>query len=374
MYRTIYPIKDATLYSQEPEQNTGVDQIIEIAKAAYGSPSLEGDSTVYYGATYNSRILIQFDFTDISASIVSGKINSTARFYLNLRATEATALPINYTLYSYAVSGSWTNGRGFYNNNPIITDGTSWKYRHSKLDGKVWSTSSYNPTSTGSFATIPGGGNWYTSSVCSQSFNHELPDIRMDVTDIVKRWLSGSIENNGFIVKLSDTLEQDTTIFGSIKFFSVESHTIFTPRLDIVWDNSDLTGTGSFSEIGSDDFVLYLKNNRGGYKQSEKPKVRIGVREKYPQQTYATSSVYLNSKRLPTGSYFQIQDTETDEIIIPFDNIGTKISCDTKGNYFIVDMSSLMPERCYKFVFKSEFDGGDVVRFVDDNYIFLVRR
>jgi hypothetical protein len=196
----------------------------------------------------------------------------------------------------------------------------------------------------------------------------------MDVTDIVRKWLSGSIQNNGFMFKLSDSLEQDTTIFGSVKFFSLESHTIFLPRLDVVWDNTNLSGTGSFTEIGSDDFVLYTKNLRDAYKQDEKPKVRVGVREKYPTQAYATSSVYLNAKRLPTGSYYQIQDVETNEIVIPFDSIGTKISCDTQGNYFVADMTSLMPERFYKFVFKSEFDGGDVVRFTDDNHIFVVRR
>jgi len=374
MYKTIYPLKDSTLYSQANEQNTGVDQILEISKEAVGSPSLEGDSTVYYAATYNSRVLIQFDLTDISSSVVSGKINSNARFYLNLRATEAIALPVNYTLYAYPVSGSWSNGRGFFNNNPIITDGVSWKYRDSKLDTKIWSTSSYNSTSTGSFGTIPGGGNWYTSSVCSQSFNHELPDVRMDVTDIVKRWLSGSIQNNGFMVKLSDNIEQDTSVFGSIKFFSVESHTIFLPKLEVVWDNSDLSGTGSFTEVSSDDFVLYLKNLREGYKEQEKPKVRIGVRDRYPQQTYATSSNYLISKRLPTGSYFQIQDTETDEIIVYYDDIGTKINCDAQGNYFQLDCSSLMPERYYKVVFKSIFDGGDTIRVVDENYIFRIQR
>jgi hypothetical protein len=373
MYKTIYPTKDSTLYSQYPEQNTGVDQIIEIAKASVGAPSLEGDDTVYYADTYNSRLLIQFDLAEISASIVSGKIYNE-RYYLKLNATEARTLPINYTLYGYAISGSWTNGRGYFNNNPIITEGVSWKYRNSKLDGLLWSTSSYNATSTGSFNTIAGGGNWYTSSVCSQSFNHESPDVRMDVTDIVRKWLSGSIENNGFIVKLSDSLEQDTTIFGSLKFFSVESHTIFTPKLDVVWDNSNLSGTGSFAEIGSDDFVLYTKNLRDSYKQEEKPKVRLGVRERYPQQMYATSRVYLNSKRLPTSSYYQIQDVETDEVIIPFDIIGTKLSCDTNGNWFQADINNLMPERYYKFVFKSEFDGGDTVRYIDDNYIFIVRR
>lgn len=373
MYKTIYPSKDSTLYSQVKEQNTGLDQIIEISKNTVGAPSVEGDSTVYYSSTYNSRIFIQFDLTEISSSIVSGNIREDARYYLVLKATEAESVPVNYTLYAYPVSGSWLNGRGFYNNNPVITDGVSWEYHNSKLDGEKWITSSYNANSTGSYDTIPGGGNWYTNVVCSQSFNHELPDIRMEVTSIVNQWLSGAIDNNGFLLKLGDDLEFNSTIFGSIKFFSLESHTIFVPRLEINWDSSDFSGTGSFTEVGSDDFVLYLKNIRESYKDIEKPKIRIGVRDRFIQQTYATSSNYVISKRLPTSSYFQIQDTSTDEVIIPFNEIGTKINCDSQGNYFKVDCNSLMPERYYKFVFKAEFSD-DVVRIVDDNYIFKIGR
>lgn len=374
MYKTVYPSKDTTLYSQQPSQNTGVDQILEVSKNAMGAPSIEGDDSVYYSSTYNSRFMIQFDLSEISSSIVSGKIGSDCKFYLTVKATEATSTPVSYIIYAYPVSGSWLNGRGFYNNNPIITDGSSWTYRNSKLDGQKWSTSSYSINSTGSFGSIPGGGNWYNNIVCSQSFNHELPDIRMDVTNIVRQWLSGSIQNNGFILKLDNVLEQDSIIFGSIKFFSLESHTIYLPRLEAYWDSTNLSGTGSFSEVNSDDFVLYFKNIRESYKDKEKPKIRIGARDRYIQQTYATSSNYLISKRLPTSSYFQIQDTVTDEVIIPFDNLGTKVSCDSQGNYFHMDCSSLMPERYYKFVFKSEFEGGDVVRFIDDNYIFKIMR
>ena len=58
MYLTIFPEKDATIYSQYPTKNTGVDQILEISKKTSGAPSLtENDESVYYGQTYNSRIL-----------------------------------------------------------------------------------------------------------------------------------------------------------------------------------------------------------------------------------------------------------------------------------------------------------------------------
>ena len=374
MFKTIYPIKDTTLYSQFIEQNFGVDQILEISKKAIGSPSIENNESVFWAATYNSRILIQFDLTQISSSINNGKITGDALYYLTLKSTDSINLPTEYSIYAYPVSESWSNGRGFANNNPQITDGVSWRYRDSKLTGTLWTTSSYGPNTTGSFQTIAHGGTWFTSSAASQSFSLSDPDIRMDVTSIVHQWLSGSITNNGFILKLSDEVEQDTSEFGSIKFFSRETHTIFIPRLEVYWNDNDLSGTGSFTEIGSDDFVLYLKNLRESYSDSEIPKVRIGVRDRYPTQTYSTSSNYLNSNILPTSSYFQIQDVVTDDVIIPFHPSGTKINCDTNGNWFKADMSSLLPERVYKFVFKAEFDGSDTIRTIDDNYIFKVKR
>ena len=39
-----------------------------------------------------------------------------------------------------------------------------------------------------------------------------------------------------------------------------------------------------------------------------------------------------------------------------------------------MDTNSLLPERTYKMVFKSEFENGDVIRVVDDNYNFKVKR
>lgn len=375
MYKVIYPTKDSTLYSQFPEKNVGVDQILEIVKYAQNTPSLEnGGNDVFYATTYNSRIFIYFDLTTVSQSIVSGRIGSNAQYYLSVRATEAIDLPISYTLYAYPVSGSWINGTGFYGSNPQITNGISWRYKDSKNQGTLWATASYNVNSTASFGTVAHGGNWFTSSVGSQSFNHESPDIRMDVTSVVRQWLSGSISNTGFVVKLHDAVEFDSSSFGSIKFFSNETHTIYVPRLEVYWDDQDNSGTGSINEISSDDFVLYAKNLRESYNESEVSKIKLGVRSRYPNTTYTTSSNYLTQYRIPTSSYFQIQDHYTDEAIVPFHPSGTKVNCDSNGNYIKIDASSLQPERYYKLVFKCEFEGGNVVRFVDDGHIFKITR
>jgi hypothetical protein len=64
----------------------------------------------------------------------------------------------------------------------------------------------------------------------------------------------------------------------------------------------------------------------------------------------------------------------TDEIIVPFDTTGTKVNCDTTGNYLKLDCTSLMPERKYKLVFKTEWEGGDIVKLIDENMVFGIKR
>jgi len=372
MYKIIYPTYDATIYERWPDKNTGTDQIIELSKWATGQPIRAGDDTEYWDYSYVSRILMKFDTTQISQSISSGRIGSNAIYYLRLFATELTEIPISYSIYAYPISESWVNGTGYFNNQPEITNGVSWYYRNSKASLTTWQTSSYAITSTGSWSVNAGGGTWYTSSVASQSYEYTEPDIRMDVTSLFRSWLSGSIANNGMILKFSDNSERDTSIMGSMKFFSRDTHTIFVPRLEIHWDDQDNSGISNWSESDGES-ILYLKNLREWYNENEIAKIRIGMRDRYPTYTYATSSNYLSSiKRLPTSSYFQVQDYRTDAILIPFD-VGTKINCDSNGNYVKLDCYSLMPERYYKLVFKA-LHSDNTIQYIDDNFVFKITR
>ncbi len=58
MILRFYPTKDSTIYEQYPVRNTGLDAILEINKKIIGSSS------------YNSRVLVDFDYANISSSIV----------------------------------------------------------------------------------------------------------------------------------------------------------------------------------------------------------------------------------------------------------------------------------------------------------------
>ena len=61
---------------------------------------------------------------------------------------------------------------------------------------------------------------------------------------------------------------------------------------------------------------------------------------------------------------------DTNEFVINFDDTYTKISADTKSNYFTLYMNGLEPERYYKLLFKIVLDGETIV--LDDNYYFKV--
>jgi hypothetical protein len=196
----------------------------------------------------------------------------------------------------------------------------------------------------------------------------------MDVTSIVNRWITGSgrFQNDGFILKFSDLTEKSLETVHSLKFFGADSNTIYVPRLHAVWDDSAFV-TGSLSEIGDDNLIVDVRLKKY-YSESEKAKVRVYANQRYPQKTYTTQSYYTEKYYLPTSSYYEIRDAHTDEVILPFNQIGTKLSCDADGNYFNLWMDSFQPERFYRVLIKVETDGGDTTQIFDNNYYFKVIR
>ena len=218
-----------------------------------------------------------------------------------------------------------------------------------------------------------GGGTWYTSSLnntsVSQRFNKYTTDLNVDVTEYVNDWISGSRPNNGFIIKRPVSQESGSVRYGSVKFFSNETHTVYVPTLEVRWDDSSFN-TGSLSELTGDDIVIYPKNLLSEYKESSKARIRIVGRERYPQRSFADSSPYNTIKYLPQNTYYQVRDAETNLIIVPYDTTYTKVSCDSTGNYFDFWFNTLQPERFYNMEFRvdrsgnQQYFGGNVFKVV----------
>ena len=341
----IFPEKSATLYSYYSSSNASLDEILEasIYKASDGTAQV-------------SRTLIKFPQSEIS-DIFSTKIGTSSYdAYLKLYLADASEIPLNYTLYANPITNDWNGGTGRISNYPATTDGVSWAWR-TFYGGTSW--------------TKVGGD---TSSLypASQSFTlHDSKDIEMKVTNMVSAWSSSAITNYGILLKHSSSLEFQTSSVFELKYFSGETHTIYPPCLELRW-NDFIWNTGSLSLCTSSDLILTLGNNKKSFQQDSIQRFRVNIRDHYPTRVFQTSSLYLNNKVLPTSSYWSIVDIESEEIIIDYDVIYTKLSSDLNGNYFDIYMNGLQPERYYKILVKTTVDNSTVI--FDDNYYFKVIR
>ena len=179
------------------------------------------------------------------------------------------------------------------------------------------------------------------------------------------------ISNHGFLIKQPDSVEQDTSSsFGEMKYFSVNTHTIFPPKLIFKWDDSIHNSQSIAKQNGELSVSLY--RNKEEYNQNDKAIFRVHVRDKYPVRQFASSSNFLNAGYFTTSSLYSIRDAHTEEEIIPFDNKFTKLSADDEGMFFKIFMKGLQPERYYRVLFKHTNNEGTKV--YDDNYHFKVVR
>jgi hypothetical protein len=368
----IFPEKDATIYSGYPLMNTGLDEILEVS-TFYNTNNPEV-----------SRYLLKFSQDEIN-DLFDNKIG-TSSYQINLRnfIANITGLNSDTTLEIYPISGSWNMGTGRYSNSPQVTNGVSWKYRSTSGSGE-WPTTLTAYTTASYISTNPGGGTWYTGSAlglvitASQTLNYSSDkDLNTNVTNIVKNWYSsskslGGFNNDGFIIKQSDSSEfvADQNYVTTIKYFSIDTHTIYPPCLEFRWrDYSFDTGSSTNTIISSSRLVATLGHNGGYYRLGGVEKIRINSRPQYPQKTFQTASAYTINYYLPTSSYYAIKDLDTNEFVIDFDTNYTQISTDNESSYFTLYMSGLEPERYYQVLIKTII--GNETLILDDNYYFKV--
>jgi len=362
---------DASVYLQQPDQNAGRDEVLEVGKLYYG------DSKEV------CRTLIKFPINNIfpafEDSLTFGATGSW-KAYLNLKCVQAEEIPLEYTIYANAVSQSWSMGTGTKFDN-ITSDGVSWKYRNGVntwQDNTVAGTAVFNVGTTGSANAE--GGTWYTASQSSQSFSYEEADIRMDVTDIVHKWVSGSasggFDNNGFIIHHSLENENDTSDYGVLKFFSKETNTIYEPKLEIDWydwryDSNLSVPSGSVN----DGYKLVVLNLQKEYTVNSFAKIRLKARDMYPIKSFSNTFEYAQTKKLPTGTFYQIEDYKTGDVICPFSDY-TKVSADDTSNYFWLFLDNYPTNRTYKIKFRvhdvDEEQGKVWTTIIDERYLFEI--
>ena len=365
----IFPNKDASIYSRYPATNAGRDEILEVSVKNINSVAGITENVGATGTDDIRRTLISFSNTDINTL----KSFNTSSYAANLRLFLASAenLSQDYTIECYPVAQDWSVGTGKFNDNPPTDNGVCWETTGPVTGSPAWNDS----YGTEQYLFTTGGGTWNATYKASQSFDYTSDkDLNLNITSAVDKWFSGSINNYGLILKHSSSIELNTGSYIDLKFFSIDTHTIYPPCLEFKWnDYSFSTGSNTNGFITSDNFVINMGNNLGEFKKDTKYNFAVKARDKFPTRQFSTSSVYLNWKYLPTSSFWAIQDYKTTEMIIDFDTTYTKISADSNGNYFTVYMNGLQPERTYKLLVKSILPNTEEI-VVDNDILFKIVR
>ena len=359
MHRSFFAVKDTYINSGSDEftgedfkdKNTGQDEILEIKKVFFNRDF-----------DYPTRALIQFDTDEIESYISSSVLPKDYKLYLRMWETKGTSgLSETYDIAAYPLSQEWDEGVGKEADRPKTTEGCSWKYRKNR-DGASeisWASS---------------GGTFIADDEATQSFNLEKPDINMDVTSIVQKWLNGENQNYGFLLRLSGSSETSTGSFEDLKFFSRQTNTIYSPKLEIRWDDSSHS-FGSLTPLdvsGNTENYLYQLHAREAYKENETVKFRFGARKRYIDKTFSTSVQRVSGSYLGAGSAsYAIIDMATNESVVPF-SAYTTMSCDSVSNYFTQDLNSFEPNRAYKILIKVKHEDNQTIIY-DDDFEFILR-
>ena len=336
-----------------------------------------------------SRLLLYFNLDDIFTAIQDGDIESP-EYRLRLIACSQTNIPFNYKLFAFPISQSWDGGNGRLYFDEESTSGVSWLYRD-YIDGEKWfdydlesswrSVDYFNNSGYATESFIHGGGTWYSDSEykCTQSFDRTSQgDININVTPIVNSWNNKTIPNEGIILMLSnEVIESNKTLYANtnLQFYSRETNTIYSPALQVSWDDS-VFNTGSLSPVDANtDILVNMPNIKETYKSGEVIKFIVFSRKKYQLKQFNKAYQQPNMvtpQYLPEETYYMLKDAESEMVIYDYSKF-TKVSCDEDGNYFIFDMTGLPQERYYRFYIKSKFNNG-TVRVFDTEKIFKVVR
>lgn len=233
MLYSIFPLKDATIYSSNPDENFGMDEILEISKVREGA------------TTKISRILMHFEVEKFKTEPIWNVAKDDARFYLQLSLANQKSIPYRYAIDVLPVGNFWEMGTGKKYSEPPSRDGVSWRYAVGNgtnvrwIQENVltsWTSASLNLTSSGVYGRFASGSSLLSGSVYISVSGEFANGFYYDGTNLVplidgfamsgshaysssaKYWLSGSF-SDGVIIghRMTHYLTHSVVEGGSVK-------------------------------------------------------------------------------------------------------------------------------------------------------------
>jgi hypothetical protein len=308
---TIVSAYTTNLNKRGTGSNAGQADVVEVF-SIYGRYST--------GSQELSRILMNFPISDMITDRSSSAIpkSGSVSFYLRLfDAKTSKTVPKDFKLVVLPISRSWQEGDGLdLENYSDLTKngiGSNWINASS---GTTWTTVGGDYLSGSSYPSF------------SQSFTTGLEDIEINISELVEKWMGGTIDKYGIGIHLSNSYEayyssSTGANTGSIidntsgakksyytkRFFARGSQYFFKrPVIEARWDSSKRDDRGDFyyssslASAANNLNTIYLYNYVRGKLQNI-PSIGTGS---------IFVSIYSGSKdnSSPSGSKLQLYDGE----------------------------------------------------------------
>ena len=329
-----------------------------------------------------SRGLVKFDLSDLEADIEGESgFSATLKMY-DVFGGQTT--PSNFSLLVVPLAVAFDEGGG--------RDVESFN----DLDTCNFVTASYSDGTTtewGTHTTItPTTGDDYlifnivseadildiATYGATQEFETGQEDLSVDVTAAVTAMLtaSGSITNHGFRISfISDEEKDDKTRFVK-RFVSRHSNDKNkTPRL-IITTPSETTETADVEYTNYQATILNLNDQ---YTAGDKVRLHIFVEDRNYNSVEATKLPIANTgvivgagKDVEGTLCYSIIDSNTGDIIIPFDDDTTLVSFDSDEMHMILDTAGLIKGFSYKIKFRLTEDTDSLQYTIGKDNIFKV--
>jgi len=264
----IYSSKENTIQSGTNYENLNASQE-SVFNLVYGGGIDTGGSS--NGRNSTSKHLVYFDLADLTNKYSDKTINSALTTTYTLKYVNAipsdVMLEPNYVydvlsksvassfdLIAFPIPQFWDEGKGsdlesgfitFKNAPTTLTGYSNWLSATSQT---AWSEPGiYNNPSAS------------TSFISTQHFSLGSEDISLDVTDIVKNWLSGGSTNFGIAISYSRPFElvsSDTRYISS--FFTNKINSSGKPYLEVNYDQTIRDDRNQVTNNRTSRLFLYL--------------------------------------------------------------------------------------------------------------------
>jgi len=244
IYR-IFPSKDTFITdvkkSAVPQtgSNFGASEILDLFKVSGVS-----GTTGYAASSSISRLLIQWDLSELASLTASGKAPSTGSTY-NLKLFDARhsgKMPTSFDIEIAPLTTAWDEGRGLDNDTYLDLGAANWD----KATTTTWWTST--------------GSDFSTTNTASYSFSLGNENVDVDISSIVGAWLTGSLVNNGLMIRFTNTEELNSTNYYHKKFHGRETSFFDKkPTIEMKWDDSIKDDRATFLFGVSSSLYLYNK-------------------------------------------------------------------------------------------------------------------